>query len=93
MENGDAEYLIQAVIEEFRKQKVILPGMTVIERLVWEVRRRAEEKIFKHLVSALTIEQMEKLDHTLFHMPESSKTYLAWLRDIPGTVPQIHFLK
>ena len=93
MENGDAEYLIQAAIEDFRKQKVILPGMTVIERLAWEVRQRAEEKIFKHLVTALTTEQMEKLDHTLFHMPESSKTYLAWLRDIPGTSSPDSFLK
>ena len=93
MENGDAEYLIQATLEEFRKQKVILPGMTVIERLVWEVRQRAEEKIFKHLVSALTADQMEKLDHTLSHMPESSKTYLAWLRDIPGTGSPDSFLK
>lgn len=93
MENGDAEYLIQATLEEFRKQKVILPGMTVIERLVWEVRQRAEEKIFKHLVSALTSEQTEKLDHTLSHMPESSKTYLAWLRDIPGTGSPDSFLK
>jgi hypothetical protein len=57
--------------------------MTVIERLVWEVRQRADEKIFKHLVTALTTEQMEKLDHTVSHMPESSKTYLAWLRFWP----------
>ncbi|GAB6154468.1 hypothetical protein JCM17380_32180 [Desulfosporosinus burensis] len=28
---------------------------------------------------------MEKLDKIVSHMPDSSKTYLAWLREIPGT--------
>lgn len=93
MENGNAEYLIRTTIEELRKQKVILPAMTIIERLVWEVRQRAEDKIFKRLVSSLTTEQMGKLDDMLSLMPETSKTYLAWLRDIPGTSSPESFLK
>ena len=93
MENGNVEYLIHSTLEELRKQKVILPAMTIIERLVWEVRQRAEDKIFKRLVSSLTTEQMRKLDDTLSLVPETSKTYLAWLRDIPGTSSPESFLK
>ena len=93
MENGNVEYLIHSTLEELRKQKVILPAMTIIERLVWEVRQRAEDKIFKRLVSSLTTEQMAKLDDTLSQMPETSKTFLAWLRDIPGTNSPESFLK
>ena len=55
---------------------VILPSLTTIERLVWHVRQRAEDKIFMPLVASLSIEQMGKLESALSTMPESSKTYL-----------------
>lgn len=93
LENGNADYLLRTAIEELRKQKIILPGMTTIERAVWEARQRAEEKISKLLISSLTPEQIEKLDRILSPMPESSKTYLAWLREIPGSSSPDAFLK
>jgi TnpA family transposase len=66
--------------------------MTMIERIAWETRLRAENKIFKMLISSLSTEQFEKLDHLLSVMPQSSKTYLAWLREIPGTISSDSFL-
>ncbi|MCY9732167.1 Tn3 family transposase [Paenibacillus alvei] len=93
LENGNADYLLRTTIEELRKQKIILPGMTTIERVVWEARQRAEEKISKLLISSLTPEQIEKLDRILSPMPESSKTYLAWLREMPGSSSPDAFLK
>ena len=93
MENGNAIYLIQMVIKELRKQKVILPSLTTVERMVWHVRQRAEDKIYMQLVVSLSIEQMGKLESTLSTMPESSKTYLAWLKEIPGTYSPDSFLK
>lgn len=83
LENGNALHLIQIAIEELRKRKIILPAITTIERMVWEVRRPAEEKIFRLLSSSLTMEHIEKLNCLLFRMEDSSKTYLAWLREIP----------
>lgn len=93
LENGNAIYLIRTAIDELRKQKIILPAMTTIERVVWEARQRAEDKIFKMLVSSLTSGQVEKLDRILSPMPESNKTYLAWLREIPGSCSPESFLK
>lgn len=92
MENGNATYLIQKAIDELRQQKIILPAMTMIERITWETRLKAENKIFKMLISSLSTGQTEKLDHLLSVMPESSKTYLAWLREIPGTISSDSFL-
>lgn len=92
MENGNATYLIQKAIDELRQQKIILPTMTMIERIAWETRLRAENKIFKMLISSLSTGQIEKLDHLLSVMPETSKTYLAWLREIPGTISSDSFL-
>ncbi|MED1949760.1 Tn3 family transposase [Brevibacillus centrosporus] len=93
MENGDAIYLIRKAIDQLQKGKIILPAMTTIERMVWESRRRAEEKIFKLLLLTLTKEQIEKLDQIISLMPESGITYLAWLREIPGTYSPDSFLK
>jgi TnpA family transposase len=93
LENGNALHLIQIAIEELRKKKIILPAMTTIERMVWEVRRRAEEKIFRLLSSSLTMEHIEKLNQLLLPMEDSPKTYLAWLREIPSSYSPDPFLK
>lgn len=61
-------------------------------RVVWEARQRAEEKISKLPISNLTLEQIEKMER-LSPMPESSKTFLAWLREIPGSCSPDAFLK
>ncbi|EFU39332.1 transposase [Paenibacillus vortex V453] len=93
MANGNPLHLIQLALEDLRKRKIILPSMATIERAVWETRKRTEEKIFKLLSSSLTELQIAKLDRVLTTMPESSKTYLAWLREIPGTSSPDSFLK
>ncbi|MDN8593152.1 Tn3 family transposase [Paenibacillus sp. 11B] len=93
LENGNSMYLIRVALDELRKQKIIIPGMTTIERVVWEVRQRAEEKIYKMLISSLSVEQVDKLENILSPMPESNKTYLAWLREVPGTCSPDAFLK
>ena len=93
MANGNPLHLIQLALEDLRKRKVILPSMATIERAVWETRKRTEEKIFKTLNSSLTDDQVKKLDDVLAPMPDSNKTYLAWLREIPGTCSPDSFLK
>lgn len=93
MANGNPLHLIQLALEDLRKRKIILPSMSTIERAVWETRKRTEEKIFKLLSISLTDLQISKLDRVLTTMPESSKTYLAWLREIPGTSSPDSFLK
>lgn len=93
MENGQIIHLIQMAIDELRKRKVILPAMTTIERVVWEARHRAEEKIFKNLNSSLTELQKQKLDKTIEVESDESKTILAWLREVPGQSSPEAFLK
>ncbi|MEF3304150.1 Tn3 family transposase [Paenibacillus sp. GYB003] len=93
MANGNPLHLIQRALEDLRKRKIILPSMATIERAVWETRKRTEEKIFKLLSSSLTELQIAKLDRVLTTMPDSSKTYLAWLREVTGTSSPDSFLK
>ncbi|OIJ09409.1 DDE transposase [Anaerobacillus arseniciselenatis] len=93
LENGNTDYLIRLTIEELRRQKVILPAMTTIERIVWEARQRAEERIFKSISSTLNETQKPKLDHLLDVSSTYSKTPLAWLREVPGQSSPDAFLK
>ena len=84
LDNGNAEYLLRAAIEDLRKAKIILPAITTIERAVWEARQSAEEEISKLLTASLSPKQIENLNQLLSPMPESSRTRLAWLREMPG---------
>lgn len=93
LENGNTDYLIRAAIEELRSQKIILPAMTTIERIVWEARQRAEERIFTSIVSTLNENQKTQLDHFLDVSSTYSKTPLAWLREVPGQSSPDAFLK
>lgn len=87
LENGKADYLPRTAIEELRKQKIILPAMTTLKRVVWEARQRAEEKISKLLTSSLTPEQVEKLDRILSPMPEAARRISLGCAKYPEAAP------
>ncbi|UTI43919.1 DUF4158 domain-containing protein [Niallia sp. RD1] len=93
LQNGNSMYLLRTVQEELRNRKIILPGMTTIERLVWDTRRRAEERIFNSLTATLSPWQRHKLDKLIDPFAESRKTPLAWLRELPGQSSPDAFLK
>src|SRR5690606_25081094 len=95
LENGDSMYLLNACFDYLRQQKIILPALTTLERVVWETRDRAEEKIFNRIYHALTPTQIEKLE-TLIEptsATESNKTPLGWLKEPMGFPSPDTFLK
>jgi len=51
LENGNAQYLLTTVIEELRKQKIILPAMTTLERVVL-TRQRSHSSTLAYLTSS-----------------------------------------
>ncbi|MEJ9263401.1 DUF4158 domain-containing protein, partial [Bacillus thuringiensis] len=93
LNNGNKTYLVEIALQELRTWKIILPSMAIIERAIWETRKRAEKSIFKMLTSSLTFSQKEKLNVLLHFVPNSSKTYLAWLKEVPGQFSPESFLK
>ncbi|MDY8049456.1 Tn3 family transposase [Paenibacillus polymyxa] len=95
LENGDAIHLLHECIDFLRKNKIILPAITTLERMVWEARAMAEKKLFNTVSQSLTIEQKEKLEEiiTSQHPSESNKTILGWLKEPPGHPSPETFLK
>ncbi|MEX3624924.1 Tn3 family transposase [Viridibacillus arvi] len=95
LENGDAIHLLHECIDFLRKNKIILPAFTTLERIVWEARAMAEKKLFNMVNQSLTNEQKEKLEEiiTSQHPSESNKTILGWLKEPPGHPSPETFLK
>ncbi|HBM5426303.1 TPA: Tn3 family transposase, partial [Enterococcus faecium] len=95
LENGDAIHLLHECIDFLRKNKIILPAITTLERMVWEARAMAEKKLFNTVSKSLTNEQKEKLEGiiTSQHPSESNKTILGWLKEPPGHPSPETFLK
>ncbi|WP_288049036.1 DUF4158 domain-containing protein, partial [Nocardia sp.] len=84
MEKDQVIPLIHWAIDWLRERKIILPALTTVERLVWETRRRAEEKIYRLLNAALTPDQKQQLDKLIGSRMESEKTPLGWIKEDPG---------
>ncbi|MFE0506440.1 Tn3 family transposase [Peribacillus butanolivorans] len=95
LENGDAIHLLHESIEYLRKNRVILPAITTLERMVWEARAMAEKKLFNTVSHSLTNDQKEMLEEiiTSQHRSETNKTILGWLKEAPGHPSPETFLK
>jgi len=85
--------LVGALIEEMRDRHIIIPGITTVERLGWEVRRRAELQVFRLLTEGLTDLQRTQLQALLTVPAASRQTLLVWLRQPPGAASPANFLK
>lgn len=83
-ENRKRDLLVEALIQEMRKRKIILPAVYAIEHLAWSVRERAKQKIFKYLTKGLSSYQYEQLDTLLYTREENKNSLLSWLRQPPG---------
>jgi TnpA family transposase len=78
--------LAQAVVEELRRRRIVLPPVPTIERLCGEVATRAQRKVFSLLTGDLSVEQRGRLDELLELRPGSSYSRLSWLR-MPAGAP------
>ncbi len=85
--------LVEALVEEMRRCKIIIPAISTVERLAWETRRRAQKQCYLELTKNLTLIQRKELDGLLVLNPEKNRTPLVWLRQPPGVPNPKNFLK
>ncbi|EOQ01285.1 DUF4158 domain-containing protein, partial [Bacillus cereus] len=78
--------LVEALIIEMRKRKIILPAMYAVEHLAWAVRERAQRRTFKQLVQGLSPHQERQLNQLLYVSQPGKQSDLSWLRQSPGVV-------
>ena len=73
-----------ALLEELRRRQVIVPGPTVIERLVAVALLNAERHVARELTRGLALEQIAQLERLLERQSDSHLSNLAWARQPPG---------
>lgn len=72
--------LAQKFVEECRRIQIILPGISVIERLCADALVAAERKIESRIVTQLSNETQEQLDALLTEMVDGKVSRFIWLR-------------
>ncbi|MBN3885157.1 MAG: Tn3 family transposase [Nostoc sp. JL34] len=85
--------LVGALIDEMRLRQIIIPAISTVERLAWEVRHRAQKLVCLELTKSLTTLQKTVLDKLLIVEPDKKLTDLIWLRQPPGQANPRNFLK
>ena len=84
LENDNSIRLIRLAISNLHNLKIILPGITTIERIVGKVILNAEEQIYNTIHQDLSQQQKDRLDELLESSEELFTTTLAHLKEEPG---------
>lgn len=78
---SQAIVLVNEVLAELQRRRIIAPAISTIERLVWETRRQAEQRLFEQLTQLLTVVQQQKLDE-LVSTQDGQCSRLTWLKQV-----------
>lgn len=89
-DNGLA--LVTILTAEIRRRRIVVPTLTVVERLVLACRARARQEAYAALSTDLTPEQRLKLDGLLDSRGETRQTYLGWVRQSLGAANPTNIL-
>jgi TnpA family transposase len=74
-----------ALLGELRRRRIIVPGPSIIERLVAAALASAERHVANQLTGCLTAAQSEALEALLAAKPDTATSVLAWARLPAGT--------
>jgi TnpA family transposase len=85
--------LASTLVENLRRQTIILPAMNAIERACAEAITRANRHIHAALTDSLLLRHRQRLDELLKRKDGSKVTWLAWLRQSPIKPNSLHMLE
>lgn len=81
------------VLDSLRKQKVIIPPLSVIERICAESITRGNRSIYQTLIEPLSETHRQNLDALLKLKADTKITIMAWLRQSPAAPNAKHILE
>lgn len=93
MQTDKGLLLAEHALETLRQRRVILPALTVVERACAEAITRANRRIYRALIEPLHDHHRRSLDDLLRVKPDSSLTWLMWLRQSPLKPNSRHMLE
>lgn len=76
--------LVEALLEEMRRRRIVVPALYAVEELAWEVRRGAREEAARRLTASLSADRLLRLDELLITTDDETRSRLVWLRQPLG---------
>jgi TnpA family transposase len=76
--------LARVLLDECRRRRIIVPGISSVERMVAQALLDAERRIAEHLTQGLSGEQCNLLDALLLPRTGTNLSGLSWVRQPPG---------
>ena len=80
LEHDQPTFLLQLACDKLRRDQIVRPGITRLERIVTTAREQAHAETFRRLTPLLTPTHQAWLDSLLVPEPSLGRTRLAWLR-------------
>ncbi|CAB3774949.1 hypothetical protein LMG29542_08331 [Paraburkholderia humisilvae] len=85
--------LASALIEHLRRQSIIVPALSAVERASAEAITRANRRIYEALAESLSDAHRGRLEDLLKRRDNGKTTWLAWLRQSPAKPNSRHMLE
>lgn len=76
--------LARMLLDEVRRRRIIVPGITPVERMVGKALLDSEQHVADLLTQKLTVAQRDQLDALLLKHDERPVSVLTWVRQPPG---------
>lgn len=76
--------LAEELVESLRRRRVLLPPLSVMEKMCAEAITRGNRAVYATLTEGLGTDQRRRLDGLLRVVPGESASPLVWLRQSPG---------
>lgn len=86
-------HLASELIKFLRKNKIIVPKVSVIEKICSEALSYAEKEIYDKLSSSLSRDQKHSLDLLLTIKDKTNISYLSWLKQSPSAFNSKYLLE
>jgi Domain of unknown function (DUF4158) len=84
LQTNKASVLAEELIESLRRQRIIVPAVTMIDRLCAEALARGGRLLYQRLTQSLDGDCCTKLDALLLPREDLRTVVLTWLRRPPG---------
>lgn len=84
--NVDGRLLLERLLIKMREARIIIPGLSVVERMTASAMHKADMKVVRDLAAQLSADQRAKLDAVLADKTHSQQSRLSWLREPPARV-------
>lgn len=91
MVTTDSVAVVATLAEEMRRRRIVIPGITVLERLAAEVISTADNEVIKSVAGRLRVEQTRRLDVLCEQMAHERQSRFAWIREPPGVAGAASF--